>query len=84
MIQLFFLADTQIEKLTARPTTMDNKQSEELDLSTTQQQRGLWNILTGRTDAEETSVEFTSTSTVQDYRNNFTSTVNDGDDENVT
>lgn len=71
--------------MTARSTTIDNKQSEQLDLSTTQQQRGLWEILTESTDVEETFVsEFTSMSTVQDYRNNFTSTVNDGDDENVT
>ncbi|XP_032673963.1 uncharacterized protein LOC116845411 [Odontomachus brunneus] len=77
--------ETQIEKMTARSTTIDNNQLEQLDLSTTQQQRGLWEILTESTDVEETTfVEFTSMPMVQDYRNNFTSIVNDGDDENVT
>ncbi|XP_014473107.1 PREDICTED: uncharacterized protein LOC106743616 [Dinoponera quadriceps] len=75
--------ETQIEKMTARSTTIDNKQLEELDLSTTQRQKGLWEILTENTDIEETLVEFTSMSTAQDYRNNFTSIVND-DDESIT
>lgn len=90
MIQRYFsFAETQIEKMTARSTTIDNKQLEELHLSTTQRQRGLWEILTESTDVEDTFVEFTSVSTIsQDYnRNNFTVNNNnddDDDDENVT
>ncbi|EFN87438.1 hypothetical protein EAI_00374 [Harpegnathos saltator] len=77
--------ETQIEKLTARSTTTDNKRLEELDdLSTTQRQRGLWDILTESTDVEGTLVDFTSVSTMPDYRDNLTSTVNNGDDESVT
>lgn len=69
--------------MTARFTTVNNKQLEEMDMSTTQRQKGLWEILTETTSIEETSVELTSTSTVQDYRNNF-STVNIDDDNSVT
>lgn len=75
--------ETQIERMTARFTTVNNKQLEEMDMSTTQRQKGLWEILTETTSIEETSVELTSTSTVQDYRNNF-STVNIDDDNSVT
>lgn len=70
--------------MTARFTTVNNKQLEEMDMSTTQRQKGLWEILTETTDIEETSVELTSISTVRDYRNNFTSTVNIDDDNSVT
>lgn len=55
-------------------STINNK-LKEMDISTTQQQKNLLEILI-ETGIEETSVELTSTSTVQDYRNNFTSTVN--------
>lgn len=54
-----------------------------MDISTTQRQKSLLEILTETTDIEETS-ELTSISTVQDYRNNFTSTINVDDNDNVT
>lgn len=76
--------ETQIERMTTRFTTINNKQLEETDISTTQRQKGLWEILTETTDIEETSVELTSITTVQDYRNNLTSTVNVDDDDSVT
>ncbi|XP_070165918.1 uncharacterized protein PF3D7_1120600 [Polyergus mexicanus] len=76
--------ETQIEGMTAKFTTINNKQLEEADISTTQRQKGLWEILTETTDIEETSIELTSIPTVPDYRNNFTSTVNIDDDDSVT
>lgn len=68
----------------AKFTTVNNKQPEEMDISTTQRQKDLLEILTETTDIEETSVELTSISTVRDYRNNFTSTVNIDNDNSVT
>ncbi|KMQ92188.1 general transcriptional corepressor trfa-like isoform x2 protein [Lasius niger] len=76
--------ETQIERMTARSTTINNKQLKEMDMSTTQRQKSLLEILTETTDIEETSVELTSISTVQDYRNNFTSTINVDDNDSVT
>lgn len=73
--------ETQIEKITRFTTIDNNKQLEEMNVSTTQRQKGLWKILTETTDIEETSVELTSVSTVRDYRNNFTNTVNIDDDD---
>lgn len=70
--------------MTAKFTTVNNKQLEEMDISTTQRQKGLWEILTETANIEETSVELTSISTIEDYRNNFTSTVNIDDDSSVT
>lgn len=70
--------------MTARSTTINNKQLKEMDMSTTQRQKSLLEILTETTDIEETSVELTSISTVQDYRNNFTSTINVDDNDSVT
>ncbi|EFN64334.1 hypothetical protein EAG_05184 [Camponotus floridanus] len=76
--------ETQIERLIAKFTTVNNKQPEEMDISTTQQQKGLLEILTETTDIEETSVELTSISTARDYRNNFTTTVNIDNDNSIT
>lgn len=66
--------------MTVRSTTMDNKEIDELDSLITQRLKDR-EILTDMTSVEEMSVEFTSVSTTQNYRN-FTSTTND--DENVT
>lgn len=74
--------ETQIEKMIARSTTIDNKQSEQIDLSTTQQQKSFSEIFTEIADVEETSVELTSLSTTRDHHN-FTSITNE-DDGNVT
>lgn len=80
------LTETQIEKVTARSTTIDDKRPDELDPSTTQQLRGIREISTQIAAVEEeTSVKLTSTSTTLDYyRNNFTGITNDDDDESVT
>lgn len=76
------VAETQIERMTARSTTMDNKQPEQIDLSTTQQQKSFSEIFTEIVDVEETSVELTSISTTRDYHN-FTNITSE-DDESVT
>lgn len=68
--------------MTMRSATIDDKQLEEIDISTTQRQKGLREILTETTDIKETSVQLTSVSTARDYLN-FTSTAN-GNDESVT
>lgn len=76
--------ETQIEKMTTRSTTMDNKRTKEMDLSsTTERHKGLWEILTETAAIEETSVELTSISTTRNYRYNLTNTTNDND-ESVT
>lgn len=67
--------------MTARSTTIDDKELEQIDLSTTQRQKSLSEIFTEIT-AEETSVEPTSISTTRDYHN-FTSITSE-DDESVT
>ncbi|XP_024881406.1 uncharacterized protein LOC112460788 [Temnothorax curvispinosus] len=74
--------ETQIERMIARSTTIDNKQLEQIDLSTTQRQKSSSEIFTEVADVEETSVELTSISTTRDYHN-FTSITSE-DDENVT
>lgn len=74
--------ETQIERMTARSTTIDNKQLEQINLSTTQRQKSLSEVFTEIADVEKTSVELTSISTTRDYHN-FTSLTNEGDD-NVT
>ncbi|XP_012222198.1 uncharacterized protein inaF-D [Linepithema humile] len=74
--------ETQIERMTTRSAIIDDKQLKEIDLSTTQRHKGLWETLTETTDIKETSVELTSVSTARNYLN-FTSTAND-DDESVT
>ncbi|XP_071553599.1 uncharacterized protein [Temnothorax nylanderi] len=74
--------ETQIERLIARSTTIDNKQLEQIDLSTTQRQKSFSEIFTEVADVEETSVELTSISTTRDYHN-FTSITSE-DDESVT
>ncbi|XP_029170413.1 homeobox protein 3 [Nylanderia fulva] len=76
--------ETQIERMTVKSTTMNNKELKEIDISSTQPQKSLLEILTEITNIEETSNELTSISTVQDYRNNFTSTINVDNDDNVT
>ncbi|XP_050466306.1 uncharacterized protein LOC126859260 [Cataglyphis hispanica] len=75
--------ETQLERMTAKFKTINNEQLEEADISSTQRQKGLLEILTETTDIEKTSIEFTSVPTVQDYRN-FTSTVNIDDSDSVT
>ncbi|XP_011644926.1 uncharacterized protein LOC105432032 [Pogonomyrmex barbatus] len=72
--------ETQIEKMTARSTTLDNKQVEQMDSIT--QQKSFSEIFTDIA-IEDTSVEFTSISTMQEYHDNFTSITNKGD-ESVT
>ncbi|XP_071649028.1 uncharacterized protein [Temnothorax longispinosus] len=74
--------ETQIERMIARSTTIDNKQLEQIDLSTTQRQKSFSEIFTEVADVEETSVELTSISTTRDYHN-FTSITSE-DDESVT
>ncbi|XP_012535579.1 uncharacterized protein LOC105836231 [Monomorium pharaonis] len=70
--------ETQIERMTARSTTIDNKQLEEINLPTTQQQKSFSEIITETANVKETAVELTSISTTRDYHN-FTSITN-GDD----
>jgi len=67
--------------MTARSTTIDNKQLEQIDLSTTQRQKSFSEIFTEIADVEETSVELTSMSTTRDYHN-FTGITSE--DESVT
>jgi hypothetical protein len=76
--------ETQIEKITPKSTTMEDKHPpQETDSSTPGRQRGLWEILTETANTEETSAEPTSMSTARNYRNDLTSVAND-DDESVT
>lgn len=63
---------------------INNEQLEEADISITPRQKGLWEILTETTDIEKTSIDLTSIPTVQDYRNNFTSTVKIDNSDSVT
>lgn len=80
---MFFFTETQIERMTARSTTIDNKQLEQMiDSSTTQRQKSSSEIFTEIADVEETSIELTSISTTRDYHN-FTTITNE-DDESVT
>ncbi|XP_070511373.1 uncharacterized protein [Cardiocondyla obscurior] len=74
--------ETQIERMTARSATIDNKQLEQIDVSTTQQQKSFSEVFTEIADVEETSVDLTSISTTRDYHN-FTGIMNE-DHENVT
>ncbi|XP_011052347.1 PREDICTED: uncharacterized protein LOC105144843 [Acromyrmex echinatior] len=74
--------ETQIERMTARSTTVENKQLEQIDLSITQQQKNFSEVFTEIADVRETSVEFTSISTTGNYHN-FTSITSE-DDESVT
>lgn len=67
--------------MTVRSATIDNKELEQIDLSTTQRQKSLSEIFTEITD-EETSVELTSISTTRDYHN--FSSITSEDDESVT
>lgn len=60
---------------------MDNKQLEQIDLSTTQRQKSFLEIFTEIANVEETSIELTSISTTRDYHN-FTSITSE--DESVT
>lgn len=78
-IECFFFTETQIERMTARSTTIDNKQLEQIDLSTTQRQKSSSEIFTEIADVEKT-IELTSISTTRD---NFT-TITSEDDESVT
>ncbi|KAL6445276.1 hypothetical protein ACFW04_002257 [Cataglyphis niger] len=75
--------ETQLERMTAKFKTINNEQLEKANISTTQRQKGLLEILTETTDIEKTSIELTSVPTVQDYHN-FTSTVNIDDSDSVT
>ncbi|XP_077265378.1 uncharacterized protein LOC143899186 [Temnothorax americanus] len=75
--------ETQIERMIARSTTIDNKQLEQIDLSTTQRQKSISEIFTEVADVGETSVELTSISTTRDYHN-FTTSITSEDDESVT
>ena len=68
--------------MTARSTTVENKQLEQIDLSITQQQKSFSEVFTEIADVRETSVELTSISTTGNY-NNFTSITSE-DDESVT
>ncbi|KAH0954948.1 hypothetical protein HN011_000185 [Eciton burchellii] len=78
------IQETQIEKITPKSTTMEDKHPpQETDSSTPGRQRGLWEILTETANTEETSAEPTSMSTARNYRNDLTSVAND-DDESVT
>lgn len=72
--------ETQIERMTARSTTTDNKQLEQIDLSTTQKR--IPEVFTEIADVEETSVEPTSISTARDYHN--ITSITSEDDESVT
>ncbi|XP_018357990.1 PREDICTED: uncharacterized protein LOC108757843 isoform X2 [Trachymyrmex cornetzi] len=74
--------ETQIERMTARSTTVENKQLEQIDLSITQRQKSFSEVFTEIADVRETSVELTSISTTGDYHN-FTSITSE-DDESVT
>ncbi|KAL6256474.1 hypothetical protein P5V15_012587 [Pogonomyrmex californicus] len=73
-------SQTQIEKMTARSTALDNKQVQQMDSII--QQKSFSEIFTDIA-VEDTSVEFTSISTMQEYHDNFTSITNKGD-ESVT
>lgn len=75
-------AETQMERI-AGSTIMDNKQLEQIDLSTTQRQKSSSEIFTEIADVEETSVDIrTSISTMRDYHN--FSSITSEDDESIT